>query len=272
MASTCFQCARARLAPARARRVPCYLSSTWSFNLTFSSLFSLHRHPLTCSPSTPHITSSFPTQMSTPNNSRNNSVSLASTRLTQLATGIAFSARSLTSCMVPSPATTNYERTFVTGSSHIASDTHLSLTTSVVWMFTFPSCVNPVRSPPPFFVLFLAFCLSFSATYGGHLELSAFAHMKKCNVKVIQPGLVYLIEWAAGWDAVTAAKETPASSSSSLATTLVEREPIANDRSRRAARRESRRAERAKARADKTITDDEDVVHKDNVTPTVYVA
>jgi hypothetical protein len=36
MASTCFQCARARLAPARARRVPCYLSSTWSFNLIFS--------------------------------------------------------------------------------------------------------------------------------------------------------------------------------------------------------------------------------------------
>ena len=96
--------------------------------------------------------------------------------------------------------------------------------------------------------------------------------MKKCNVKVIQPGLVYLIEWAAGWDAVAAAKETPMSSSSSLATTLVEREPIANDRSRRAARRESRRAERDKARADKATTDDEDGVHQDNVTPTVYVA
>ncbi|KAI9461897.1 hypothetical protein BJY52DRAFT_163769 [Lactarius psammicola] len=110
------------------------------------------------------------------------------------------------------------------------------------------------------------------ATYGGHLELSAFAHMKKCNVKVIQPGLVYLIEWAAGWDAVAVAKDTPTSSSSSLVTTLVEREPIVNDRSRRAARRESRRAERDKARADKATTDEEDCVHKDNVTPTVYVA
>ncbi|KAN0142035.1 cysteine proteinase [Lactarius tabidus] len=110
------------------------------------------------------------------------------------------------------------------------------------------------------------------ATYGGHLELSAFAHMKKCNVKVIQPGLVYLIEWAAGWDPVTAANDNPTSSSSSLATTLVEREPMANDRSRRAARRESKRAERDKARADKPTTDDEDIVHKDNVTPTVYVA
>lgn len=37
-----------------------------------------------------------------------------------------------------------------------------------------------------------------SATYGGHLELSAFAHFARRNVKVIQPGLVYVIEWAAG--------------------------------------------------------------------------
>ena len=96
--------------------------------------------------------------------------------------------------------------------------------------------------------------------------------MKKCNVKVIQPGLVYLIEWAAGWDPVAAAKDSPTSSSSSLATTLVEREPIANDRSRRAARRESRRVERDKARADKPTTDEEDDVHNDNVTPIVYVA
>ncbi|KAH9044957.1 hypothetical protein EDB83DRAFT_2406363 [Lactarius deliciosus] len=110
------------------------------------------------------------------------------------------------------------------------------------------------------------------ATYGGHLELSAFAHMKKCNVKVIQPGLVYLIEWAAGWDGVAAAKDTPTSSTSSLVTTLVEREPIMNDRSRRAARRESKRAERDKARADKATTDEEDDVHNDKETPTVYVA
>lgn len=221
-------------------------------------------------PTHPHITSSFPTQMPTPSNSRNNSASLASMRLTQLAMAIAFFAPSQTSCTVPSPATSNFERTFVTGYSHIASDTHLSLTTSVVWMSTFPSCVNRVRSSvPPCSILSLP--TPCSATYGGHLELSAFAHMKKCNVKVIQPGLVYLIEWAAGWDPVVA-KDNPTSSSSSLATTLVEREPIVNDRSRRAARRESKRAERDKVRSDKATTDDEDVVHKDNVTPTVYVA
>ena len=40
--------------------------------------------------------------------------------------------------------------------------------------------------------------LIMSATYGGHMELSAFAHLSKRNIKVIQPGLVYLIEWQAG--------------------------------------------------------------------------
>ncbi|KAI0776663.1 hypothetical protein BD413DRAFT_468724 [Trametes elegans] len=43
-------------------------------------------------------------------------------------------------------------------------------------------------------------CMRQQATYGGHLELSAFAHMTKRNVKVIQPGLVYVIEWDAGGD------------------------------------------------------------------------
>ncbi|KAI0255623.1 hypothetical protein BJV78DRAFT_1177238 [Lactifluus subvellereus] len=111
------------------------------------------------------------------------------------------------------------------------------------------------------------------ATYGGHLELSAFAHMKKCNVKVIQPGLVYLIEWAAGWDPAAAAiMDTAASSSSSLATTLIEREPLMNDRSRRAARRESKRVEREKAHADNVAMYKDDHDDKDAETPTVYVA
>ncbi|QRV85454.1 OTU-like cysteine protease [Ceratobasidium sp. AG-Ba] len=33
-----------------------------------------------------------------------------------------------------------------------------------------------------------------SGTYGGHLELTAFAQLKALNVKVVQPGLVYVIE------------------------------------------------------------------------------
>ncbi|KAH7882750.1 hypothetical protein F5I97DRAFT_1939324 [Phlebopus sp. FC_14] len=36
------------------------------------------------------------------------------------------------------------------------------------------------------------------APTAGHLELSAFAHFSRRNVKVIQPGLVYVIEWTAG--------------------------------------------------------------------------
>ncbi|KAG6901457.1 hypothetical protein C0995_011612 [Termitomyces sp. Mi166 len=40
-------------------------------------------------------------------------------------------------------------------------------------------------------------CMRENATYGGHLELSAFAHMEKRDVKVVQPGLVYVIEWRA---------------------------------------------------------------------------
>ncbi|KAJ7585201.1 hypothetical protein C8J56DRAFT_950102 [Mycena floridula] len=34
-----------------------------------------------------------------------------------------------------------------------------------------------------------------NATYGGHMELSAFAHLTRRNIKVIQPGLVYVIQW-----------------------------------------------------------------------------
>lgn len=48
------------------------------------------------------------------------------------------------------------------------------------------------------------------ATYGGHMELSAFAHMAHRNVKVVQPGLVYVIEWQA-----FASSSSPTSESSS---------------------------------------------------------
>lgn len=43
-------------------------------------------------------------------------------------------------------------------------------------------------------------CMKENGTYGGHMELSAFAHMVKRDVKVVQPGLVYVIEWGAGLD------------------------------------------------------------------------
>lgn len=33
----------------------------------------------------------------------------------------------------------------------------------------------------------------FTGTYGGHLELSAFASLKKKEIKIVQPGLVYVV-------------------------------------------------------------------------------
>ncbi|KAF9221775.1 cysteine proteinase [Gyrodon lividus] len=46
-------------------------------------------------------------------------------------------------------------------------------------------------------------CMNEQGTYGGHLELSAFAHFVRRNVKVIQPGLVYVIEWNTAGDVIT---------------------------------------------------------------------
>ncbi|KAK2460426.1 hypothetical protein APHAL10511_007591 [Amanita phalloides] len=43
-------------------------------------------------------------------------------------------------------------------------------------------------------------CMRQQGTYGGHMELSAFAHLTRRDIKVIQPGLVYVIEWNAGGD------------------------------------------------------------------------
>ncbi|KAG6830204.1 hypothetical protein H0H87_008883 [Tephrocybe sp. NHM501043] len=40
-------------------------------------------------------------------------------------------------------------------------------------------------------------CMREMGTYGGHVELSACAHMERRDVKVVQPGLVYVIEWRA---------------------------------------------------------------------------
>ncbi|KLO16532.1 cysteine proteinase [Schizopora paradoxa] len=52
-------------------------------------------------------------------------------------------------------------------------------------------------------------CMRQPGTYGGHLELTAFAHLKKRDVKVIQPGLVYVIEWAAGADLSPTTSDMP---------------------------------------------------------------
>ncbi|RPD53610.1 cysteine proteinase [Lentinus tigrinus ALCF2SS1-6] len=93
-------------------------------------------------------------------------------------------------------------------------------------------------------------CMRQQATYGGHLELSAFAHMTKRNVKVIQPGLVYVIEWAAGGDFDEASAELDDDSNH-------------DDREKRRHRRERRRSE-----AEKSTEDTE----PSTASGTVYVA
>lgn len=52
--------------------------------------------------------------------------------------------------------------------------------------------------------------LGSAGTYGGHLELSAFAHFARRDVKVVQPGLVYVIEWNAGGEGIADQSTSPA--------------------------------------------------------------
>lgn len=89
------------------------------------------------------------------------------------------------------------------------------------------------------------------ATYGGHMELSAFAHMTKRNVKVIQPGLVYVIEWDAGGDV------------GDTSVFREEEDSSLDDREKRRQRRERRRSEAEKGAEDEELM---------TASGTVYVA
>ncbi|KAI9061853.1 cysteine proteinase [Trametes sanguinea] len=99
-------------------------------------------------------------------------------------------------------------------------------------------------------------CMRQPATYGGHLELSAFAHMTKHNVKVIQPGLVYVIEWDAGGEDEPAREDAAAPADDSAA----------DSRQKRRQRRERLRAASEKH----TAADDEAEASSSH--GTVYVA
>lgn len=95
--------------------------------------------------------------------------------------------------------------------------------------------------PPPFVVLLLVLTY-YVATYGGHLELSAFAHMTKRNVKVVQPGLVYVIEWDAWGEGDRPASPSPAPSHATTALQDIN----GDDREKKLTRRERKRLEREK--------------------------
>jgi hypothetical protein len=100
-------------------------------------------HPFLSPPSV--LISSSRTQKQTHGNSRSNFVSSVSTRPTQPATEIAFSARFQTNSMEPSLVISSFARTFVIGFSRTASVMHPSSTMNAAWTSTFLLCVNQVR-------------------------------------------------------------------------------------------------------------------------------
>lgn len=102
-----------------------------------------------------------------------------------------------------------------------------------------------------------------AATYGGHLELSAFAHMARRDVKVVQPGLVYVIEWAAGWDA------GPPSSPS---TALPDLPAVAGPSSRKAERRARKAAGLPPEPTAQELEEDDSDDEEDEKAGPVYVA
>lgn len=106
---------------------------------------------------------------------------------------------------------------------------------------------------------FVVSYLLYPATYGGHMELSAFAHMTRRNVKVIQPGLVYVIEWDAGEEQDADDKPT-APSQSTL--THAEDDALSNREKRR------KRSEKDKIPRPPLL----DNADQSTPRPTVYVA
>ncbi|KAG8714405.1 hypothetical protein FRC09_017668 [Ceratobasidium sp. 395] len=99
-----------------------------------------------------------------------------------------------------------------------------------------------------------------SGTYGGHLELTAFAQLKALNVKVVQPGLVYVIE-GANLDNFGPPKESTAGAD--------------EDDAGPSSSREKRKAKKERMKKKPTMTMDEDEEDNTTQTPfpaTVYVA
>ena len=97
------------------------------------------------------------------------------------------------------------------------------------------------------------------------MELSAFAHMTKRNVKVVQPGLVYIIEWNAGGD--PAAKSRSPSPAPSRASPAPQGQS-ADEGEKTLTRRERKRLERQLAASLPPLPPPSD----DTKSATVYVA
>jgi len=110
-----------------------------------------------------------------------------------------------------------------------------------------------------------------TGTYGGHLELSAFAHLSQRNVKVIQPGLVYVIEWAGGGGGDLSSPTTIPSPT----IPAIPGDAGLDEREKRRLRRDQKRGTRARASSSATAADQDEEEEEENIDPAagaVYVA
>ena len=105
--------------------------------------------------------------------------------------------------------------------------------------------------------------MSKSGTYGGHLELTAFAQLKVVNVKVVQPGLVYVIEGSK--TEVGGASGCAAGASAVVGEEMTSKE-------RRKARKERMKKKSEEKDDDEDDDDDDDSGGSDPFPATVYVA
>ena len=98
----------------------------------------------------------------------------------------------------------------------------------------------------------------FSGTYGGHLELSAYAQLKQKRIKIVQPGLVYLVS---GGDESLAAERAREEKEKErkVAQDAVEpgtEGPPPSERERRRLRREAKMAKSASMTSEATVIDE----------------
>ncbi|CAE7145612.1 unnamed protein product [Rhizoctonia solani] len=101
-----------------------------------------------------------------------------------------------------------------------------------------------------------------NGTYGGHLELTAFAQLKVVNVKVIQPGLVYVIEGG----------KTDAFGPSISTNTAPEEEGSTSSKDKRKAKKVRMKKKAADKTADGDYDDGDDEGGAAPFPATVYVA
>ncbi|TDL26853.1 cysteine proteinase [Rickenella mellea] len=144
---------------------------------------------------------------------------------------------------------------------------HLKLREEICdWMASYKERYEPFVLDERGFDVHLT-CMRQPGTYGGHLELVAFANLKRRNIKVIQPGLVYIIEWSAGGDPPPMSPIAGSMHESDVGNSSI------SERDRRRLRREKKRDQKEKVPKVSQVSDDDDDEGEDpSAEGAVYVA